>query len=75
MYKGRLLLNLVNYSGETKRVSVLREERPAGISKELIAGVSLNASNLELAPFTPYLLDLGSAASVNKSVSLSRHGE
>ncbi|MEC0227751.1 S-layer homology domain-containing protein [Paenibacillus alba] len=68
VHKGRLLLNLVNYSLEAKRVSVLREERPAGISKELIADVSLNASDLELAPFTPILLDLGSSASVNKSV-------
>ncbi|MNI15179.1 Endo-1,4-beta-xylanase A precursor [compost metagenome] len=47
---------------------MLREDRPAGVTKELIEDVSLNASDLELEPFTPYLLDLGSAASVNKSV-------
>nr|WP_029195533.1 S-layer homology domain-containing protein [Paenibacillus alginolyticus] len=68
VHKGRLLLNLVNCSGEAKHVMVLREERPASVSKELIEDVSVNASDLELAPFTPYLLDLGSSASVNKSV-------
>ncbi|NOU65591.1 hypothetical protein GC096_16275 [Paenibacillus sp. LMG 31461] len=67
-HKGRLLLNLVNYSGEAKRVSVQLEEHPAGISKDLIADVSVNASDLELQPYAPYLLDLGSSASVNKSL-------
>lgn len=67
-HKGRLLLNVVNYSEQTKRVSVLRNNRPAGMSRELIEDAVWNVSDLELEPFKPYLFDLGSIASADKSV-------
>jgi hypothetical protein len=68
VYKGRLLLNLVNYTGEGKRITVLREGHPAGGVLELIGNAAVNASDLELQPYGVYLLDLGSAVSAEKSV-------
>lgn len=63
-----MLLNVVNYSEQTKRGSVLRNNRPAGISRELIEDAVWNVSDLELEPFKPHLFDLGSIASADKSL-------
>ncbi|MGG1516407.1 S-layer homology domain-containing protein [Paenibacillus oryzisoli] len=68
-HKGRLLLNVVNYTGETKQIQVSRDEQPAGIVNELIAGTTANAAQLELAPYGVYLLDLGAVPSMEENAS------
>ncbi|WP_181592693.1 S-layer homology domain-containing protein [Paenibacillus sp. YN15] len=59
-HNGRLLLNVANYTGETRQLQVSRDGQPAGSVNELIAGTTVDASHLELAPYGIYLLDLGS---------------
>ncbi|MDF2921352.1 MAG: hypothetical protein K0R57_266 [Paenibacillaceae bacterium] len=58
-HNGRLLLNVANYTGETRQIQVSRAGQPAGSVNELIAGTVADASHLELAPYGIYLLDLG----------------
>ncbi|RAU98158.1 S-layer homology domain-containing protein [Paenibacillus sp. YN15] len=61
VYNGRLLLNVVNYTGETRQLQITRQGEPVAAMKDLISGRSLSGAALELPPYAPYLLDLGAA--------------
>ncbi|GBG09990.1 hypothetical protein PAT3040_04674 [Paenibacillus agaridevorans] len=58
-HDGRLLLNVVNYSGEAKQIQTVYNGQAAGSVNELITGAAVDASHLELAPYGIYLFDLG----------------
>lgn len=60
---GKLLVNAVNYTSQPQTVSL--EVYGQGVQTpvpELISGRMVNPSALELAPYTPYLLEIASAS-------------
>lgn len=60
-HEGRLLLNVSNYSWTSKTVQVRLQGQPVEDAHDLIGAKHMPIAQLELAPFTPLLLDLGAA--------------
>ncbi|MDF2935199.1 MAG: hypothetical protein K0Q90_572 [Paenibacillaceae bacterium] len=61
-HDGRVLLNAANYSWTPKTVEIRLKGQPVAIAGDLIGMKPMQIAQLELAPFTPVLLDLGAAA-------------
>ena len=58
-YNRKLLVNICNYEwGNSKSISVLINNRPVETARNLITDNIINASNIELAPYTPALLSI-----------------
>ncbi|RAU98157.1 S-layer homology domain-containing protein [Paenibacillus sp. YN15] len=60
-HDGRVLLNAANYSWTPKTVEVRLKGQPVAAAEDLIGMKPMQIAQLELAPFTPMLLDLGAA--------------
>lgn len=60
-HEGRLLLNVSNYSWNTRTVQIRLHGRQVQSAYDLIGAKPISVSGLELAPYSPLLLDIGKA--------------